>query len=545
MSEILLSEGADVKPEVKPEVKRYDAIVVGAGSLGLYQLHKLLELGVSVRGFEEAASVGGTWYWNKYPGARFDSDTETYAFTFDPELAKRWTWSERFAAQPEIERYFDFVADELGLKKHIEFNVRVIGARWDPGESLWTLQLSDGRQARATWLIMAVGILSANYRPPFEGAADFAGTSFHSSRWPEGFSVAGKRVAVIGTGSTGVQIVENVGGEVESLTVYQRTPNYVVPLRNAPMTADEQQYARESAAEIQEHCRSTPFGFKYAFDPRTAMSLTLEERQKWYEEFWARPGFGKWLSGFSDVMVDPEANEEWSEFVRDKIRQRVGDPELAKKLVPTDHPFGSKRVPMETKFYEVFAQPNVELVDVNENPIERVTNKGIRTSDGEREFDVIVYATGFDSITGALTNIDIVGLNGETVQKHWQEGVRTNLLVQTHGFPNLFIGTASSFCNYTVCAQIIVEWITDCLSSLTEKGYTVIEATHQAEEAWVEHAEALASQTILVKAKSSWFTGTNIPGKARRNLLYANSVPEFRRLLRECAENDYAGFDLR
>jgi acetone monooxygenase len=531
--------------DAQSETKQYDAIVVGAGSLGLYQLHKLREQGLSVRAFEEGAGVGGTWHWNRYPGARFDSDTETYAYTFTPELAKRWTWSERFAAQPEIERYFNFVADELGLKQHINFKVRVTRAQWNSAESLWTLQLSDGRQVRATWVVMAVGILSADYRPPFEGAADFEGVSFHSSRWPEGFSVAGKRVAVIGTGSTGVQIIENIGSEVESLTVYQRTPNYVVPLRNAPLTADEQEYARESAAEIQEHCRATPFGFKYVFEPGAAMSLPLEERRKWYEEVWSRPGFGKWLSGFSDVMADPEANEEWSEFVREKIRQRVGNPELAKKLVPTDHPFGSKRVPMETKFFEVFAQPNVELVDVNENPIQRVTKNGIETLDGAREFDVIVYATGFDSITGAVTNIDIVGLNGETVKKHWQEGVRTNLLVQTHGFPNLFIGTASSFCNYTVCAQILVEWIADCISYLRKKGHNVIEATHQAEEEWVEHAEALASQTILVKAKSSWFTGTNIPGKARRNLLYANSVPEYSRLLRESAENDYAGFDVR
>jgi cation diffusion facilitator CzcD-associated flavoprotein CzcO len=372
----------------------------------------------------------------------------------------------------------------------------------------------------------------------------FAGLSLHTGRWPkEEVKLKGKRVAVIGTGPTGVQLITEIAREVGQLTVFQRTPNYCAPLRNSQVTPETQRRFKATYQEIHKRIRETPAGFDYDFDPRAALEVPREERLALYEKLWSQPGFSKWLANFRDIMTSREANEDFAEFVRNKIRARVTDPVVAEKLVPKDHPFASKRIPLESGYYEQFNRNNVSLVDVRETPIERITPKGIKTSDSEYEFDVIIYATGFDAVSGSLTRMDIRGEGGRTFKDTWAEGPRTYLGLQTAGFPNFFIATNSAFCNYPVCAETIVEWIADCIHYMREKGFTRIAPTPQAEEAWVVHAAELASQTLLSDAKS-WFMGSNIPGKKRALLLYANSAPNYRAKCAEVAAKGYEGFEL-
>jgi cation diffusion facilitator CzcD-associated flavoprotein CzcO len=369
--------------------------------------------------------------------------------------------------------------------------------------------------------------------------------SFHTSRWPkEKVDFTGKRVAVIGTGATAVQLIPIVAKEVAHLTVFQRTPNYCAPLRNSLVSDETQRRFKATYDEIYQKCLSSPAGFPYDFDRRKALDVPREQRLALYEELWAQPGFKKWLGNFRDIMTDLTANEDFAEFVRNKIRARVKDPKVAKKLVPKDHPFGSKRVPLETEYYEAYNRDNVLLVDIRETPIERITPKGIKTSDKEYEFDVIIYATGFDAITGPLTRIDIRGEGGQTLKDKWANGPRTVLGLQTAGFPNFFIATNTAFCNYTICAEKIVEWITDCIGYVRKKNHSRIAPTPQAEEAWVAHVNEAGSHTFLTSTKS-WFVGDNIPGKAHAVLLYANTAPAYRAKLAETAAKGYEGFELR
>ncbi len=354
-------------------------------------------------------------------------------------------------------------------------------------------------------------------------------------------NLAGKRVAVIGTGPTGVQLITEIAKEVSQLTVFQRTPNYCAPLRNRLVTPEAQREFKASYHEIHKRIRETTAGFMHDFDPRSALEVPREERLALYEKLWAEPGFAKWLGNFHDIMSNREANEDFAEFVRDKIRERVKDPVVAERLVPKNHPFGAKRIPLESGYFETFNRDNVLLVDVRETPIERITAKGIKTSDQDYEFDVIIYATGFDAVTGPLTRIDIRGENGQTIKETWADGPRTNLGIQTAGFPNFFIATSSAFCNYPVCAEMVVEWIADCIAYIREKGFKRIAPTSQAEEAWVEHSRELAAQTLL-SATESWFMGTNIPGKKPALLLYANSAPNYRKECADAAARGYEGF---
>ena len=527
-------------------VEQLDAIVIGAGVSGLYQLYRLRELGLSVRCFEDGSGVGGTWYWNRYPGCRFDSESETYGYSWSKELLQEWNWKEHFSGQPENEQYLNFVADKFNLRPNIQFNSRVKAAVYDEKANRWEVELENGQRARAQFVVSAAGILSARYTPPFLGIDSFKGQSFHTSRWPkEKVDFTGKRVACIGTGATAVQLIPIVAKEAGHLTVFQRTPNYCAPLRNGLVSPETQNQWKASYDNIHKRIRETPAGFAHDFDPRNTFDVPKEERLALYEELWAQPGFKKWLGNFHDIMTNREANEDFAEFVRNKIRARVKDPVVAEKLCPKDHPFGSKRIPLETEYYEAYNRENVLLVDVRETPIEAITPKGIKTSDKEYEFDVIIYATGFDAITGALTSMDIRGEGGQSLKEKWaSQGLSTYLGLQTAGFPNFFIATNSAFCNYTVCAETIVEWITDCIRHMREKGYKRIVPTPQAEEAWVEHANELGSQTLLSDAKS-WFMGSNIPGKKRAILLYANTAPAYRQKCAEVAAKGYEGFALQ
>ncbi|MGH8597955.1 MAG: flavin-containing monooxygenase, partial [Gammaproteobacteria bacterium] len=439
-------------------VETFDAIVIGAGICGLYQLFRLRELGLSVRVFEAGSSVGGTWYWNRYPGARFDSESYTYGYAFSESLLHEWDWSEHFSAQPETQRYLEFVTDKFDLRKDICFNARVTSAIYDPEGNRWTVTTENGEQARAKFLITAVGVLSAPYIPDIPGIADFKGESWHTAEWPSHpVDLSGQRVAVIGAGATAVQLIPEVAKNVGHLTVFQRTANYCVPLNNRRIAKEEQAALKARYGEMFERCRKTYAALIHDFDPRSAFDVSTDEREAIYERLWHEPGFGFWLGNFNDIMTDERANETIAEFVRKKIREQVKDPVLAEKLTPRDHYFGTKRVPLESGYYEAYNRPNVELVSLRETPIERITATGIKTTGLEYAFDIIVFATGFDAVTGALTRIDIRGEHSVALKDKWRDGPRTYLGLQIAGFPNLFtvVGAhnAANFCNVPRCGE--------------------------------------------------------------------------------------------
>lgn len=531
------TSAVDIKP-----LEQFDVIIIGAGLTGLYQLYRIRQLGLSVKVFEDGGGVGGTWYWNRYPGCRFDSESETYGYSWSEELLQEWNWKEHFSPQPETERYLNYVADKFNLRPNIQLNARVKSTVYNEKENQWEVELTSGQRARARYVIAAVGILSADYTPPFSGLESFTGRSLHTGRWPqEKVDFTGKRVGVIGTGATAVQLIPLVAKECAHLTVFQRTANYCAPLRNSLVTPEEQKKFKSNYPSMFKKCNETPTGFVYDFDPRKTFDVPKEERLARYEELWARPGFEKWLGNFHDIMTNPEANEDFAEFIRNKIRARVKDPVVAEKLVPKSHPFGSKRIPLETNYYEAYNQDNVLLVDLNETPIECITANGIKTRDKEHEFDIIIYATGFDAVTGALTRIDIRGEGGQSFKDKWADGPRTYLGLQTAGFPNFFIANSAAFCNFPRCSETVVEWIANCIGHMQKNGLTRIAPTLAAEDAWVEHATALTEGTLFSKG-NSWFVGANIPGKKRVFLLYANTAPAYRKKCAEVAANGYEGF---
>jgi len=401
-----------------PAGPSYDAVVIGAGISGMYQLHRLRGLGLRARVFEAGTGVGGTWYWNRYPGARFDSESWTYGYSFSEEILREWEWSEHFAAQPETLRYCNFVADKLDLRRDIEFSCRIRSAVYDEAGNEWAIESEDGRRARARFLITAIGPLSAPTMPTILGVESFRGEAYHTGRWPyEPVSFAGKRVGVIGTGATAVQAITEIAKTVGHLTVFQRTPNWCAPLRNSPIDAATQARIKATYPEIFALCRDSFGCFIHQADPRKALEVSAEEREAFYEKLYGEPGFGIWMGNFRDVLVDAEANATITEFMRRKIRERVRDPKVAEKLIPTNHGFGTRRVPLESGYYEVYNQPNVRLVDIRETPIERIIPSGLKTTDAEYEFDMIIYATGFDAITGAFDRIDVRGRGGRAAAR--------------------------------------------------------------------------------------------------------------------------------
>lgn len=534
--------------DIKP-VDRFDAIIIGAGIAGMYQLYRLRQLGLAVRVYEAGTGVGGTWYWNRYPGARFDSESYTYGYSFSEELLREWEWSEHFSPQPETLRYLNYVADKFDLRRDIQFNARITSATYDETGNCWEIQTENGTRARAPFLMTAIGVLSAPQMPKISGLEDYKGEWHHTGLWPHTpVNFKGKRVGVIGTGATAVQLITEIAKEVGHLTVFQRTANYCAPLRNVPIDPETQKQIKASYPELFQKCRETPAGFLHDFDPRLAMEVSPEERQAFYEKIWAERGFSKWLGVFRDVLGDLKANETFAEFVRNKIRERVKDPKVAEKLIPRDHPFGTKRVPLESGYYEVYNQDNVVLVDLKETPLERITEKGLKTSAAEYEFDMIIFATGFDAVTGAFNRIEFRGVGGQTLRDKWADGPHTYLGLQSVGFPNLFtlVGphNGATFCNIPRCIEQNVEWVTECLRYMREHNYTRIEATPAAEEGWTEHVAETATRTLLPLA-NSWFMGANTPGKKRTFLLYAGGSPAYRQKCEEVAANGYEGFLLQ
>ena len=530
----------------------YDVIVIGAGMSGMYQLHRLRGLGLSVRVFEAGHGVGGTWYWNRYPGARFDSESWTYGYSFSAEILREWEWSEHFAAQPETLRYCNFVADKLDLRRDIEFASRVRAAAYDDDRGQWEIEIEGGRRTRAPFLITAIGPLSAPTMPTIPGVETFRGESYHTGTWPHRpVTFAGKRVAVIGTGATGVQTITEVAKTAGHLTVFQRTPNWCAPLHNSAIDAATQARIKATYPEIFAICRDTFGCFIHQADPRNALDVSAETREAFFEKLYAEPGFGIWMGNFRDVLIDRDANATVTEFMRRKIRERVKDPVIAEKLIPTNHGFGTRRVPLESGYYEVFNQDNVRLVDLRETPIERITPAGVRTSDGERVFDMIVYATGFDAITGSFDRIEIRGREGRLLTDAWSEGPRTYLGLQIAGFPNLFtlVGphNAASFCNIPRCIEQNVDWVTALIRHMRERGYARVEATAEAERAWTEHVHEM-SRRMLFTQVDSWMTGinSNLAGKRQRSVLvYAGGAPKYRQRCDEVAASGYPGFTFR
>ena len=525
--------------------RELDALIIGAGVSGLYQLYCLKQLGLEVRIYEAGGGVGGTWYWNRYPGARFDSESYSYAYSFSQELLDEWNWAEHYSGQPENERYLNLVADKFGLRPLIELNARIKSAHFDSATNRWLVETEDGRRASTRFLISAVGILSAHQFPNIPGVEQFAGQSFHTARWPaDKVDLAGKRVGVVGTGSTAIQLIPEIAPEVAQLTVFQRTANYACPLRNSKITAEEQRDLKARQAEIFERCRRTFASFMQEADPRGTFEVSEEERYRFYEEVWAMPGFQKWFGLFHDIMTNEAANESYAEFVRGKIRERVKDPKVAELLTPRDHPFGAKRIPLETGYYETFNRDNVLLVDVKSDPIREITPRGVRTGTQEYELDVIIYATGFDAITGELSRIDIRGAGGQSLKERWQaDGPGTYLTLMSADFPNLFIVNGAVFCNFTRCAEVVGDWVRDCVKYLRDHGYQRMEADPAAQDAWVEHANALTEGMLFTKT-DSWFMGTNVPGKKRQFLFYAGGMPAFRQRIAEVAARGYEGFKL-
>lgn len=526
----------------------YDAIIIGAGIAGLYQLYRLRELGLKVRVFEAGSDVGGTWYWNRYPGARFDSESYTYAYSFSKTVLDEWEWSEHFAAQPETLRYLQFITEKFNLRSDIRCNARIASAIYLEADNVWEIATENGERARAKFLITAVGVLSAPYTPDIPGRDDFTGASWHTAKWPHHpVDLSNKRVGVIGSGATAVQLITEVAKNVGHLTVFQRTANYCVPLNNRPIRPAEQGDLKARYGEMFERCRQTFGAFIHDFDPRSVFDVSLDAREALFEKLWHEPGFGFWLGNFYDIMTDEKANATIAEFVRRKIRERVKDPKIAERLTPRDHCFGTKRVPLESGYYEAYNRPNVELVDLKETPIERITPAGIKTRETDYEFDVIIFATGFDAVTGALTRIDIRGEGGQGLKEKWQDGPRTYLGLQIAGFPNLFtvVGAhnAANFCNVPRCIEQNVEWVTACIRYLRDHHVQRIRATEEAEEDWRQHCEEVVSHTLFPTA-NSWFMGANIPGKKRAFLAYGGGLPRYREKCDEVAAQGYAGFVL-
>jgi len=526
-----------------------DALVIGAGFAGLYQLLCLRDrLGLSVQALEAGGGVGGTWYWNRYPGARCDSESHVYWYTFSPELMREWEWSERYPGQVEILRYLNFVADRFDLKRDIRFNTRVVAASYDEQANRWQVRTEGDETYVVKFLITAVGCLSTANVPDFPGLDDFAGDWYHTGQWPhEGVDFTGKRVGMIGTGSTGIQAAPVIAASAKHLTVFQRTANYSVPARNAPLTAEFRRYIKEHTSDIRTFTHETINGMAFRIEERRAVDTPPEEREKIYEAAWERGGL-QFRAAFQDMMIDKRANDTAADFVKRKIRSIVKDPKTAAILSDIDHPYAAKRPPIDTNYFETYNRPNVTLVDLRKAPIDRISRAGICTTEAQYPVDIIVFATGFDAMTGPMLRMDIRGRGGVALKDVWEAGPRNYLGLQVAGFPNLFTitgpGSPSVLCNMPVAIEQHADWITDCIRHLNDRGLECIEARADAMDKWVAEVNEAAHKTVLPLAKHSWYLGANIPGKPRVFMPYAGGMLRYRQLCADVAARGYEGFML-
>jgi cation diffusion facilitator CzcD-associated flavoprotein CzcO len=527
----------------------YDAIIIGAGMSGLYQLYRVRELGLRVRVFEAGTNVGGTWYWNRYPGARFDSESYSYGYSFSKELLAEWEWSEHFAGQPETLRYLNYVADKLDLRRDIQFKSRVTAAIYREETRSWGITLEDGTGVTARFLITAIGPLSTPTLPRIEGRDSFQGKSFHTARWPkQPVDFAGKRVAVIGTGATGVQTIQTIAKDVGHLTVFQRTPNWCAPLHNGKIDAETQRKIKAGYPEMFARCQETFACFIHTPDPRGAFEVSDEEREAFYEKLYGERGFGIWQGNFRDILIDRKANATISDFVASKIRERVKNPQVAEKLIPRNHGFGTRRLPLETFYYEVYNRDNVELVDLKETPIEKITPDGIKTAAREYQFDIIIFATGFDAITGAFDKIDFRGVDGARLKDKWRSGPETYLGLMVDRFPNMMMlmGPHTALGNIPRSIEYSVDWVTGLIRFAQASHLTRLEATASGVATWTDHVKALGAG-LLSSEVNSWMTGinTNVEGKQTRIVArYSGSAPAYRARCDEVAANGYGELKL-
>jgi len=524
----------------------YDVVVVGAGFAGMYMLHRLRGQGVSVRVYELGGDVGGTWYWNRYPGARCDVESMQYSYSFSEELQQEWNWSERYAPQPEILKYANHVADRFDLRSDIQLNTLVDRAAFDETARLWSVTTSDGNNVTAKYVVLATGCLSNARMPDIEGLSDFKGKVYHTGHWPhEPVDFTGLRVGVIGTGSSAIQSVPIIAEQASQLTVFQRTPNFSIPARNAALTAEEREAFRAKYPEIRRFAREEARNGIYTEMPdRGALDDGDNERRSKYQARWDRGGL-TFMSVYNNLALDQAANDTAADFVREKIAEIVSDPETAKRLQPNNHPIGSKRICIDTDYFATFNRPNVTLVDIRTNPIAEITTNAVRTGGKDYEVDALVLATGFDAMTGSVAKIDIRGRDGQTLNRKWAEGPKTYLGLMSAGFPNLFIitgpGSPSVLSNMIVSIEQHVDWITDCIVYMRAHGLDTMEATRDAEDKWVAHVNEVAHTTLYPQA-NSWYMGANIPGKPQIFMPYIGGVGVYRQICNDVAAKGYEGF---
>ena len=529
-------------------VAEYDAIVIGAGISGIFMLYRLRELGMTARVFEAGTNVGGTWYWNRYPGARFDSESWTYGYSFSRELMQEWDWKEHFAPQPDTLEYLNHVADRFDLRRDMQFRSTVTSAHWDAAANQWTVTVQSGQQAKSRFLFTAIGILSAHTLPAIPGRDSFHGPAYHPARWPHTpVDFTGKRIGIIGTGATAIQAIPEIARQAKQLTVFQRRPNWAAPLHNSKISKEEMERIKSRYEEIYAHCARTPMWFIHQADPRKTLDVPPEERDAFWEKLYGEPGFGIWMGNFRDILTDEKANAAISEFIAKKIRQRVKDPKVADKLIPKDHGFGSRRVPLESGYFEAFNRDNVLLVDIiNDEPIECITPKGVKTARQEHEFDILIYATGFDGVTGAFDRIDIRGANGARLKDVWADGPRTYLGMLAEGFPNLLmvLGPHTARGNIPQAIEHSVEFQTGMLRFMQEHNYTHVETRPEQVADWT-HTVIKAAEPLLSSKVDSWQTGVNrnVEGRSVRRVLgYNGNGVHFRRKTNEVAEGGYKEF---
>ena len=524
----------------------YDVVAVGAGFAGMYMLHRLRGQGLSVRGYEQGGDVGGTWYWNRYPGARCDVESMQYSYSFSDELQQEWDWSERYAPQHEILRYANHVADRFKLRPDIALNTRVDRAVFDESANTWSVATSDGKIVTAKYVVLATGCLSNARMPDIRGLGDFKGKVYHTGHWPhEPVDFTGQRVAVIGTGSSGIQSVPVIAEQARHLTVFQRTANFSIPARNAALTSEEREAVRAKYPEIRRFAREEARNGIYTEMPdKGALDDGDNERRAKYESRWSYGGL-TFMAAYNNLALDKAANDTAADFVREKIAEIVRDPRTAKLLQPNNHPIGSKRICVDTDYFATFNRENVTLVDIRSNPIEQILPNAVRTGARDYEVDALVLATGFDAMTGSVAKIDITGRNGQTLNQKWAEGPKTYLGLMSAGFPNLFIitgpGSPSVLSNMMVSIEQHVDWITDCIGYMRDRGFEVMEAKRDAEENWVAHVNEVAHTTLYPQA-NSWYMGANIPGKPQIFMPYIGGVGAYRQICNDVAAKGYEGF---